>query len=451
MNETIKILIADDEKSILLSLKSYLKKKGYEVFTAEDGDAALEFIKSNRIDFLLTDFRMPGKNGFELLADVKKFNPNIDVVVITAFGTIEDAVKFMKEGAYDYLTKPIDLDELDLLLARMAERKLLLDENRELKKKLETHARFDGIIASGAKMDEVLNTASRVADSRATILIRGESGTGKEMVAKTIHLAGDPGKPFVTVNAAALPDNLLESELFGFEKGAFTGAVERRKGRFEEASGGTLFIDEVGDIPMNVQVKLLRAVQFGEIQRLGSNETITVDVRFIAATHRNLEEMIKSGEFREDLYYRLNVVPIFLPPLRERKEDIPALTEHFIKKHAERNGKLVSGVDSRALDKLSRYNFPGNVRELENIIERAVVLSRGEFLSERDIPDLTISKEKSDVFNPANLDASYDVKMKEFEKRMINSALELEKGNKSAAARRLGISERHLRSRLERL
>ena len=362
MNETIKILIADDEKSILLSLKSYLKKKGYEVFTAEDGDAALEFIKSNRIDFLLTDFRMPGKNGFELLADVKKFNPNIDVVVITAFGTIEDAVKFMKEGAYDYLTKPIDLDELDLLLARMAERKLLLDENRELKKKLETHARFDGIIASGAKMDEVLNTASRVADSRATILIRGESGTGKEMVAKTIHLAGDPGKPFVTVNAAALPDNLLESELFGFEKGAFTGAVERRKGRFEEASGGTLFIDEVGDIPMNVQVKLLRAVQFGEIQRLGSNETITVDVRFIAATHRNLEEMIKSGEFREDLYYRLNVVPIFLPPLRERKEDIPALTEHFIKKHAERNGKLVSGVDSRALDKLSRYNFPGNVR-----------------------------------------------------------------------------------------
>lgn len=451
MSNSLKILIADDEKSILLSLKSYLKKKGYEVFTAEDGESALSVIKSQSIDFLLTDFRMPGKNGYELLTEVKSFNPNIYVVVITAFGTIEDAVKFMKKGAYDYLTKPIDLDELDLLLERMSERKLLLDENRELKKKLESKVRFDGIIASGTKMEEVLNTASRVADSKATVLIRGESGTGKEMVAKTIHLAGKPDRPFVTVNAAALPDNLLESELFGYEKGAFTGATERRKGRFEEADGGTLFIDEVGDIPLSVQVKLLRAIQFGEIQRLGNNDTIKVDVRFIAATHRNLEEMIKAGEFREDLYYRLNVVPVLLPPLRERKEDIPALTEHFIKKHAERNHKQVSGLDARALDKLSRYNFPGNVRELENIIERAVVLSRGEYLTGKDIPELTSFGGKSKIIDPANLDHSYDEKMKEFEKIMITKALEEEGGNKSAAARRLGISERHLRSRLERI
>jgi len=451
LTDRLKILVADDEKSILISLKSYLTKKGYEVLTAASGDEAFGVVLRERVDILLTDFRMPGKNGHELLKSVKEFNPNIDVIVVTAYGTIEDAVSFMKEGAYDYLTKPIDLDELDLLLERLGERKILLEENKALKAKLDEFQKFDSVVSSSQKMEEVLNTAARVAESNVTVLIRGESGTGKEMVAKAIHYASKQEKPFVTVNAAALPENLLESELFGFEKGAFTGATERRRGRFEEASGGTLFIDEVGDIPMSVQVKLLRAVQFGEIQRLGSNETINIEVRILAATHRNLEEMIKSGDFREDLYYRLNVVPIFLPPLRERKEDIPLLVDHFIKKHCLKNQREKIEIDFAAIDKLMRYDFPGNVRELENIIERAVVLTRGKVISTRDFPGLEKVTTRNDVFDPANLEQGYEIKIKEFERAIITNALELENGNKSAAARRLGISERHLRSRIERL
>lgn len=448
----LSILLIDDEESQLKSLSSFLNRRNHNVYTALNGAEGIQLVEKNHIDLVLTDFRMPEKNGLEVLEEVKKINPSIDVVVITAYGSIEDAVEIMKKGAYDYLSKPIDLNELENLVNRVAEKRLLQKENSELKQQLKEKFKFDSIISQSSKMEDVLNLAGRVANSRATILIRGESGTGKELVAKALHFASDRHKaPFITVNVAALSENLLESELFGHEKGAFTGAIEGRKGRFEEADGGTIFIDEVGDIPLSVQVKLLRTLQFGEVQRLGSNETKRVNVRIISATHRHLEEMIHAGEFREDLYYRLNVVAINLPSLRERKEDIPILVEHFVKKYSEINGKEVTAIDPTALDKLMKYSFAGNIRELENMIERSVILCRGNVIQEEDLPlHIEMSLEKS-LMDPRDINQNYNEKMKAFEVEMVEEALKRNNGNQSAAARELGISERHLRSRLERL
>ncbi|NOX17342.1 MAG: sigma-54-dependent Fis family transcriptional regulator [Chlorobi bacterium] len=450
--QKLSILLIDDEPSQIASMKSFLSRRGHKILTASNGKEGLEAVKENVIDLVLTDFRMPEMNGLEALKEIKQINPEIDVVVITAYGNVEDAVDIMKSGAYDYLSKPIDLDELENLIKRIAEKKLLLRENKQLRAQLENKFKFESIISHSGKMEDVLNLAGRVADSKATVLIRGESGTGKELIARAVHFAsGRKNKPFVTVNVAALSENLMESELFGHEKGAFTGAVGARVGRFEEADGGTLFIDEVGDVPLTVQVKLLRALQFGEVQRLGSNETRKVDVRIIAATHRNLEEMMSSGEFREDLYYRLNVVTINIPSLRERKEDVPMLIEHFIKKYSEINGKNITSVSREALDKLMKYNYPGNVRELENIIERSVILAREDVITESELPlQLDVSYEKN-LIDPRDIDKNYEEKMKLFESEMIKEALKRTNGNKSAAARELGISERHLRSRLERL
>ncbi|MBU1097033.1 MAG: sigma-54 dependent transcriptional regulator [Bacteroidetes bacterium] len=450
--KNLSILLIDDETSQLESLNRFLNKRGHTVYTAKNGKLGADVIAKNYIDLVISDFRMPEMNGLEVLKETKKINPEIDFIIVTAFGNVEDAVGIMKAGAYDYLSKPIDLDELENLIKRVSEKKMLLFENALLKNQLQDKFRFESIISQSGKMENVLNLAGRVASSKATVLIRGESGTGKELVAKAVHFASQrKNKPFVTVNVAALSENLMESELFGHVKGSFTGALDTRIGRFEEADGGTLFIDEVGDIPQNVQVKLLRVIQFGEVQNIGSNQTKKVDVRIIAATHRKLEDMISNNEFREDLYYRLNVVSLNIPSLRERKDDIPILIDHFIRKYSRANEKEIKGINNQALDTLMKYNFPGNVRELENMIERAVILARENIITEDDLPPQMEATLHRSVTDPHNLNSNYEEKMKAFETELLNEALSRSGGNQSAAARELDITERHLRSRLERL
>ena len=448
--ENFSILIIDDEESQLKSLKSFLTRRGYSVYTAVSGPAGYEIARNTTLDLIFTDFRMPEWNGFAVVKKMKELNPELDIVVMTAYGNIEDAVEIMKAGAYDYLTKPVDLDELESLIRRVSEKRTLIQENRILKQQLSAKFKFDTIISQSGEMEEVMNTAARVAASRANVLIRGESGTGKELIARAIHYASArKDNPFTVVNMAAITETLIESELFGHEKGAFTGANQARTGRFEQSDGGSLFIDEVGDIPLSIQIKLLRVIQFGQFERLGATNTKTVDVRIIAATHRNLEEMIKSGAFREDLYYRLNVISIRIPPLRERRIDIPPLVNHFLNKYTLENQKDIKGISQEALDKLIKYDFPGNIRELENLIEHAVVMCRGDYLAQNDFPpELKVYSEKS-VFDPTSLDDGYEQKLKLFESEMIQAALEKQGGNQSAAARLLGISERHLRSRLQ--
>ncbi len=444
------ILVIDDEEAQLQSLKSYLERRNYDVYTASTGEEGYKIAQNYTIDLVLTDFRMPEWNGFVVLRKIKELNPEIDIVVITAYGSLEDAVEIMKAGAYDYLTKPIDLDELENLISRVREKRLLVAENKLLKQQLKEKFRFDSIVSQSGEIEEVLNIAGRVANSKASVLIRGESGTGKELIARAIHYTSPRGeRAFTVVNVAALPENLIESELFGHEKGAFTGANQKRIGKFEQADGGTIFIDEVGDIPLPVQVKLLRTLQFGEIERIGSNETVKVDVRIIAATHQPLEEMIQEKKFRDDLYYRLNVVTIHIPALRQRKTDIPILVEYFIKKYAEENRKEIKGVSREVMDHLMKYNFPGNVRELENIIERAIVMCRGDYITQNDLPgQMQMITEKS-ILDPYNFEGGYQKKVRAFEKEIIKKALEQTNGNKSAAARLLNITERHLRSRLD--
>ena len=328
------ILIVDDEQAQRLILSGYLKQKGYNLLEASSGSNALKIADNHIVDIVLSDFKMPDMTGIELLMKLKERNPETAVVIITAFGTIENAVKAMKEGAGDYLTKPVNLDELDFIIKRIAERQLLISENKYLKEQLQEKHKITGIVAHSASMENILNTAMRVADSKATVLLRGESGTGKEILAKSIHFSSiRKDKPFIAVNCAALNENLLESELFGHEKGAFTGADKQRRGRFELADTGTLFLDEIGDLPVSTQIKLLRVLQEEQFERVGGSQTISVDVRVITATNRNLEELMKQGKFREDLYYRINVVSIPIPPLRERKEDVSPLIDFFISKY----------------------------------------------------------------------------------------------------------------------
>jgi len=450
--KTLAILLIDDEAAQLKSLESFLKRRNYSVFTAGSGPEGYEIAKNRVIDLVLTDYRMPDWNGLAVVKKIKELNPVIDVVVMTAYGNIEDAVEIMKAGAYDYLNKPIDLDELENILNRIGEKRNMIQENLLLRDQLREKFKFDAITSQSEEMEEVLNTAGRVAASKATILIRGESGTGKELIARAIHYASERrDHPFIVVNVAALSETLIESELFGHEKGAFTGATQQRSGRFEQADRGTLFIDEVGEIPLSVQVKLLRAIQFGQFERLGGSKTISVDVRILAATHRNLEEMINKGEFRDDLYYRLNVISIQIPPLHRRKLDIPVLINHFIEKFALENHKKIEGMSKEALDQLLKYDFPGNVRELENIIEHAVVLCRTPYISIQDLPGQLHAAGKKSILDPYHLEEGYERKMHDFEVEMIREALKRSDGNQSAAARILQITERHLRSRLEKL
>ncbi len=442
------ILVVDDEDSQRNALSGFLKKKGYRLFTAESGKKALETLNKETIDLVLTDMRMPEMDGSELLDETKKLNPEIDVIVMTAFGSIETATSAMKNGAADFITKPVDLEQLELTIKKALERKQLASENKRLRELVNEQLSFGGIISASGSMAQALSVAARVAPSKANVLIVGESGTGKELIAKAIHLASQRSeKAFVAVNMAALSDNLVESELFGHEKGAFTGAQQQRKGRFELANGGTLFIDEVGDIPLSTQVKLLRVLQEHQIERIGSSSPIDVDVRVIAATNRNLEEMVSNGEFREDLYYRLNVVKISIPPLRERKTDIPLLVDHFIRKYAALNEKEVSGVSREVMDKLMKYRYPGNVRELENIIEQAVVLSRDSVIKIEDLP-ITLQNQEREKFNIS--EGSFQERVEAFEKRLISKALQEANGVQTRAAQLLGMSERHLRYKLQK-
>lgn len=450
---TFHILVADDEEPQRKAISGFLKKKNFSVSEAGNGATAIAHVRGNPVDLVLTDFRMPDMTGQEVLRAVREINPDIPVVVITAYGSIDTAVGIMKDGAFDYLQKPVELEELLLVIGRAREHRMLVSENRVLRAQLAERYSFDNIVSRSGAMEDVLNTAGRVAPSKASVLVRGESGTGKELIARAIHMSsGRKERPFVVVNCAALPESLFESELFGHEKGAFTGAERQRIGKFEQADGGTLFIDEVGDIPLAIQVKLLRALQFGQIERVGGSETMQLDVRIVAATNRDLEAMIAEGSFREDLYYRLNVVSIHLPPLRKRREDIAPLASAFLRKYAELNGKPVQGISREAMDILTRYDFPGNVRELENIVQRAVVLTRDEAVTTQDLPPellhtgSTAELPVHELFELGDLSQRVET----LEHLLIDKALEKSGGNQVKAAELLGISERTLRYKLAR-
>jgi DNA-binding NtrC family response regulator len=444
------ILIIDDEKSQRDILNGYLSKKGYKVFTAESGSQGIKIINENLVDIVLSDYKMPEKTGLEILAEVYQINPEISFVIITAYGTVENAVKAMHLGAYDYISKPINLDELDLLIARIIENKNLKSENELLKKQLYDRYKLSSFISQSSKMEEMLSVAVRVADSKATILITGENGTGKEVLAKSIHyISPRKDNSFIAVNIPALPETLLESELFGHEKGAFTGADKMKKGRFELADKGTIFLDEIGDIPLSIQVKLLRVLQEHQFERVGGTESINIDVRIIAATNHNLEKKIKDGSFREDLYYRLNIVGIHIPPLRERKEDIVPLIDYFIHKYSQENDKTDIEISKEAIDLLMKYNYPGNVRELENAIERAVVLARTNTLSTNDLP-LSVKGAKLEDLLPDVNKGSLNEQVEALEKRLIYDALKESGGNQTKAGKLLGITERNLRYKLQK-
>jgi len=448
--KALNILIVEDGQSQREMLRDFLIQEGHNVQEAENGEKGVDWVRNGHFDLLLLDYKMPGMDGMQVLTAVKDINPEIDVVIITAYGTIETAVEAMKAGAIDYITKPIEFDELLLLVERVAERRILIKENEILKQELrEKGVTAEQIVYRSPKMEALINMAGRVAPSRATILIQGESGTGKELLARLIHqLSPRSGRAMLAVNCGALHENLLESELFGHEKGAFTGASARRIGRFEEADGSTLFLDEIGELSAAVQVKLLRFLQEREFQRLGGNSTLRADVRIISATNRDLDARVKAGAFREDLYYRLKVVTIDLPPLRERKEDIPPLIDHFLHKYAAENGKVIKGISSEARDLLIKYDYPGNVRELENILERAVVIGRDEIISVEDLPFLEDSLTAAEEGKKA--EGLLRGTMEEMERKMIVEAMEKAGDHQTKAAEILGISERMLRYKLKK-
>ena len=439
------ILVVDDEPVQREMIGGFLKKQGFEVVAADNAERALELFRQDAFDLVLTDQKMARMSGLELLQAVHGINPETPVILITAFGTIEAAVAALKQGAVDYLTKPVNLDELLHRIRLVSDRYRILNENRELREALQERHRIEGIIGASGQMLEVLSMVRRVAPSEATVLIRGESGTGKELIANAIHF-GSPraGGSLVKVNCAALPEALLESELFGHEKGAFTGAVTSRQGRFELANGGTIFLDEIGDLPLHLQAKLLRVLQEREYEKVGSSRPVKVNVRILAASHRPLEDLIKAGQLREDLYYRLNVVSILIPPLRERRSDLAPLIEHFLQRFAEKNGKTIRGLTPEGRDILLRYDYPGNVRELENIIERAVVLTRGDVIDSGDLPLIVQEPEAAERDGEANLTVAVEA----LERRMIKDALARSDGVQTRAAELLGMSERGLRYKL---
>jgi two-component system NtrC family response regulator len=449
--EKARILIAEDEKPQRDLLEGFLKKEGFSVEATANGREALQRLAGGFFDIVALDYKMPELDGLQTLKEIRKLYPDLPVIMMTAYGTIETAVASMKEGALDYLTKPIDLEELLIKFRKIMERSHLIQENKELKARLQDRFTMQNIVSGSPKMEEVMGLVARVAPSQTTVLIQGESGTGKELIANAIHYASPrSAKPWVKVSCAAIPETLLESELFGHEKGAFTGATQRRIGRFEEADGGSIFLDEIGDLSPSTQVKLLRILQDKEFQRLGSNLNVKTDVRVITATHRNLEEAIKKGLFREDLYYRLNVISITLPPLRERREDIPLLINYFLKKYSKENQKLISDISKEARALLLRYPYPGNVRELENLIERAVVLCREEIITTQDLP-FHLKEEKSEkLWESSKKEKTLPESLEEIERDSILKALHQHQGVQTKAAESLGISERVLRYKMKK-
>ena len=439
------ILVVDDEPVQREMIGGFLKKQGFEVIAADSAERALELFRQEAFDLVLTDQKMAEMSGLELLQAVHTINAETPVILITAFGTIEAAVAALKHGAIDYLTKPLNLDELLYRIRQVSDRYRIINENRELREALQDRHRIEGIIGESGSMLEVLSIVRRVAPSEATVLIRGESGTGKELIAKAIHFGSPRARgPLVKVNCAALPEALLESELFGHEKGAFTGALTSRQGRFELANGGTIFLDEIGDLPLHLQAKLLRVLQEREFEKVGSSRPVRVNVRIMAASHRPLEDLIKAGQLREDLYYRLNVVTICIPPLRERRSDVALLLDHFLRQYAEKNGKTIRGLTPEGRDILLRYDYPGNVRELENIIERAVVLTRDDVIGSGDLPLTVQELEVADGERETNLTVAVEA----LERRMIRDALARSDGIQTRAAELLGMGERALRYKL---
>ena len=454
MNPTrkTKILIIDDDVGHLATLKTIVRSWGYTVETGDDGEVAVEKVKSEPVDLVLMDVRMAKMSGIEALEQIKTYNPAIPVIIMTAYSSVDSAVVALKNGAYDYLVKPLDFEVLKLTIERACEHAGLKAENKRLKKRLNADLEIDNIIGKSPAMKELISMLDMVAPSEATVLITGESGTGKELIARSIHY-NSPRKthPMVTVNCAAITETLLESELFGHEKGAFTGADKRREGRFMQANRGTIFLDEIGEMSATMQAKLLRVLQEREIQRVGGEQTLKVDVRVVAATNRDLETEVARGRFREDLFYRLNVMAIPVPPLRSRLDDIPLLAYHFLKQYAGQNRKPAKAFSPMAMDMLLKYNWPGNVRELENAVERAVVLMTGDHVTEKQLPLNIIQKypdqEAAAVMAIPSTDGNRP--LEEIEREAILATLEAVGGNKSEAARRLGITRKTLHNKLK--
>ncbi|MGE3975945.1 MAG: sigma-54-dependent transcriptional regulator [Bdellovibrionales bacterium] len=451
-----RILVVDDEESIREFLDIMLRKEGYEVTCVEDGQKAIDILKKKTFDMVISDMQMPHVTGLELLKHVRENYPDLLFMIITAFGTTETAVEAMKSGAYDYLTKPFKIDEVRINLANALTSRNLEIENRGLKKELKKEYSFQNLVGNSEAMHRIYDLIKRVAQSPTNVLVGGESGTGKEMIAKAIHYNGPlKDRPFVTVNCGAIPETLMESEMFGHKKGSFTGAIVDKSGLFEVADGGSLFLDEVGELPLSIQVKLLRALQERVIRRVGATDDRKVDVRIIAATNRNLEDMVKQGTFREDLYYRLNVIAIKAPSLRDRKEDIPLLAKHFLKKYSDRFTKAVTGISDEAMAMLQKYDYPGNVRELENIIERTVALEGGSTILPESLPPFVNTPSGRKMASSHEIEISdegIDLEkiIGQIEKELLIKAIHKANGVKKRAAKILGITFRSMRYRVDK-
>ncbi len=451
-----RVLVVDDEESIREFLEIMLRKEGYEVTCAEDGQQAMDIIKKKSFDLVISDLQMPHMTGIELLKSVKDQYPDLLFMMITAFGTTETAVEAMKLGAYDYITKPFKIDEVRIIIANALRSKNLEVENRVLKKELNKEYSFQNLVGNSEAMHRIYELIKRVSQTPTNVLVTGESGTGKEMVAKAIHFNGPlKDEPFVTVNCGAIPESLMESEMFGHKKGSFTGAVADKSGLFEVADGGSLFLDEVGELPLTIQVKLLRAIQERVIRRVGGTEDTKVEVRIIAATNRDLEDMVKKGTFRQDLFYRLNVINIKTPSLRERPDDIPLLANHFLKKYNDRLTKQIGGISLEAMDMLKKYDYPGNVRELENIIERTVALEGGATILPESLPPFVNTPSGRKLASTHEIQITsegldLDKIMNQIEKELLIKAIHAAGGVKKKAARLLNISFRSMRYRVEK-
>lgn len=439
-----RILIIDDEPLMRMSISDALKDDGYEVLEAGLGKEGITLFRDNSFDIVITDLRLPDLNGLEVLKACKRYSPDTMVILITAHGSVDTAVEAMKFGAYDYITKPFSMEELLLMVKRLMKMRALEQENELLKEQVGCRYQFSGIVARSEAMNAVLEKVKTVSQTDSTVLIMGESGTGKELIANAIH-CNSPRKnePMIKLSCAALPETLLEAELFGYEKGAFTGAVKQKKGRFELADRGTLFLDEIGEMSPATQVKLLRVLQEKTFDRLGGTGTLSVDARIICATQRDLKKEVKLGSFREDLYYRLNVVPIVLPPLRDRRGDVMLLANHFLKIFSVQHNKTIKGFSVEAMEMVLKYPFPGNVRELENAVERAVVMGKGEEVQSWDLPE-EINSEALKAINEIENYENLSKAIKDFERQYIIKVLDETKGNRSLAAKMLGVSRKTL-------
>ncbi|MGA2645022.1 MAG: sigma-54 dependent transcriptional regulator [Candidatus Sulfotelmatobacter sp.] len=443
------ILIVEDEAKMRRLLELNLGEDGFSTLSAEDAESGLKLLRENPVDLVLTDLKLPGMNGLEFLQAIKRQNAALPVVVMTAFGSVETAVEAMKAGASDYVLKPFSLGEMRMVIRKELDVHKLREENRSLREALGKRYAHPNVVARSPKMQEVLATVDRVAPTNSTVLLGGESGVGKDLIARAVHEKSRRASgPFIKINSSAIPENLLESELFGYEKGAFTGAGTSKPGKFELADKGTLFLDEIGDVPLAIQVKLLRVLQEREFERLGGTRTVKVDVRLIAATNRDLREALEQGTFREDLYYRLNVVPMDIAPLRQRKEDIPELVNLFISRFAGDSGKPVEGITPEAMQILVNYHWPGNVRELQNIIERACALAKGTVLK---VEDIHLDLRPARAVNGAGNFLPEGMTLEQWEDEMIRESLRRANGNKSQAARLLGLSRNALRYRLSKI